>query len=301
MHKLIAVLISSALVSSSLLAAENPIFDQLIGCGITFPDGSVVKLPAPSMPDDADQQTRDRILAKVADRHPLKQFLLDSRVAPFVLKIESIKDEKGNRTGQSVDLWFVAYGDLKKIDEHRLFDELGLLQPPQDRGQEADAELSESRDLAADDLKSRGIAVREKTAEFEEHYGAFDGTLLNRVQISGVMHTAVTSGGKSIQVAAVLDSRFAEDSAFPNRWRSRSKDKLGKTVEGPAQLYQGFGGYAKFTPLDVPARAILIECHVVFHEPHGWFDGMNLLRSKLPVAIQNNVREFRTKLSRLDK
>ena len=40
------------------------------------------------------------------------------------------------------------------------------------------------------------------------------------------------------------------------------------------------------------------EQHVIFAEPTGWFDGANLLRSKLPAAVQNNVRTMRREWAR---
>ena len=42
---------------------------------------------------------------------------------------------------------------------------------------------------------------------------------------------------------------------------------------------------------------MFIECHMIFDEPRGWFGGANLLRSKLPLAVQEEVRNFRRRLS----
>jgi hypothetical protein len=57
------------------------------------------------------------------------------------------------------------------------------------------------------------------------------------------------------------------------------------------------GQYLKVTALvdadDKPNGKLFIEAHMVFHEPQGWFGGANLLGSKLPLAVQDNVREFR--------
>ena len=48
-----------------------------------------------------------------------------------------------------------------------------------------------------------------------------------------------------------------------------------------------------------PSDAMLIEYHVVFEEPEAWFQGANLLSSKLPLVIQDVVRSFRRKLVNL--
>jgi hypothetical protein len=38
--------------------------------------------------------------------------------------------------------------------------------------------------------------------------------------------------------------------------------------------------------------------HTAFHEPQGWFEGHNVLRSKLPLVTKENVRTFRRGLTR---
>ena len=55
----------------------------------------------------------------------------------------------------------------------------------------------------------------------------------------------------------------------------------------------GAGMYFKITKLAAPEGALFIEQHVMFAEPAGWFGGANLLRSKLPIAVQDNVRTMR--------
>ena len=62
---------------------------------------------------------------------------------------------------------------------------------------------------------------------------------------------------------------------------------------GPPQPYGGAGMYLKITKLHEPAGALFVEQHIVFAEPTGWFDGANLLRSKLPLVVQSNVRDMR--------
>jgi hypothetical protein len=40
---------------------------------------------------------------------------------------------------------------------------------------------------------------------------------------------------------------------------------------------------------------------MIFDEPNGWFGGANLLRSKLPLVIQDEVRNFRRRLAAASK
>jgi hypothetical protein len=53
----------------------------------------------------------------------------------------------------------------------------------------------------------------------------------------------------------------------------------------------------KITRLAEPAGSLFVEYHVAFAEPQGWFQGANLLRSKLPIAAQDSVRKFRRTLA----
>ncbi len=50
------------------------------------------------------------------------------------------------------------------------------------------------------------------------------------------------------------------------------------------------------TRLARPEGALFFEMHVVIHEPEAWFGGPNLLRSKMPLVIQENVRNLRRRL-----
>ncbi len=46
-----------------------------------------------------------------------------------------------------------------------------------------------------------------------------------------------------------------------------------------------------------PADAVLVECHLVYEEPYGWFDGVNLVKQKVPMMVQEKARTFRRKLA----
>src|SRR5581483_2351319 len=106
--------------------------------------------------------------------------------------------------------------------------------------------------------------------------------LLKRVQLSGVMHRVSTTTPSSGVICTLLDNRFAEDKTYPNRWRSISRAPGGEMKLGPFHPYSGMGGYTKVTKLSEPASALFVEFHATISEPYGWFDGANLLGSKLP-------------------
>ena len=68
-----------------------------------------------------------------------------------------------------------------------------------------------------------------------------------------------------------------------------------------ALVYSDAALYLKVTRLHEPRGALFGEGHVVFTEPYGWFEGANLLRSKLPPAIQQVVRDLRRELLKAKK
>ena len=102
---------------------------------------------------------------------------------------------------------------------------------------------------------------------------------------------------ESVVAGIKLDERFNKDQEFSNTWSPIVRDAGGKLSVGAPSPYSGLGGYMKITQLREPAGALFVECHIVFAEPEAWFGGKNLLRSKLPLAVQDNVRSFRRKLA----
>jgi hypothetical protein len=106
---------------------------------------------------------------------------------------------------------------------------------------------------------------------------------------------------ESIEIASVLDERFNNDAQFPNIWR-KIDPQADKGMElGPPQPYAGLGNYVRVTQLKSPVGALFVEIHTIYHEPQGWFDGFNLIRSKLPLVTKDNVASFRRKLAQAEK
>lgn len=276
----------------SIAQSQNTVFQELMDQGIELGDGAKMELPEPTLADGVAGDAQQKAIAEAAGRYPITLFAKDSRVAPFTLKTGSIKSDSGEQIGRRVDVWFIAHGELASVRDGDLLKELGLLE----KGSGADTE--KNRDLTAEELAEREIALAEQTPEVEEGYGYFDGPLLNKVRVSGVVHTMLTQSEDSILLATLLDERFADDKAFANRWRSESRDSAGRPVLGDPQLFAGFGGYSKATVIEGDTPRLLVELHIIFSEPEGWFNGKNLLGSKLPILVQDNVRAFRTKLKK---
>src|SRR5205823_3593968 len=144
----------------------------------------------------------------------------------------------------------------------------------------------------------RGIKAKAE-ANLEETYAYVVGSILDRVQVSSTNHAMVSRTKDSIVLAGRLDPRFNKDADFPNQWRPMTLKDDGKEALGPAQPYEGAAMYIKLTRLHEPPGAVFVEFHQVFLEPKKWFDAPNMLKSKLPLVIQSEVRGFRKDFAKL--
>lgn len=294
---LLTMCLSFSLVAAAT-AAENPLAAELLCDGVTMTTGDRITLADVSLADGLDHAAQQQVLRKVAGRYPLSLFTRKSPVAPFSLEMESIKDSSGERTGQRVDLWFIAYGSLQTITDEKLMEDTFKTDPkkPKDLPQS-------SRKLTEEELQARDLTTRSE-ADLKAGYSFFEAPVLERVIVSGVALGVRIKTDESVTVAARLEPEFGDDPDLPNRWRPVEHDEAGRVVIGDPKPYAGFGMIGKATALidedGRPTGMLLVECHAAFHEPKGWFGGANLLRSKLPLAVQDNVRDFRRKLMRAE-
>jgi hypothetical protein len=275
-----------------LLAAGssgNPLFDQLIDKGVAIPGGPVVKLPAPLIQPGSTPKDPETVLDKAAGRAPLKNFINPSIDAPISVEIEVIEAKGGERCAQVVHLRFVAYGKLKALSETDFIKQL-----LGGKGKKGSAGGAEPVVLDEKELNARGIKPS-AAADIKEEYTTMTLTLLDKVQVEGVTRGVRTTAPYTILHAVQLDDRFRDDKKYPNQWRKIDEKGDGEKA-GPPSPYTAMAGYVQATELSDPKGALLIEMHFVFHEPPGWFGEHNLLRSKLPIAIRDNVKNFRLKL-----
>lgn len=285
---LVLVLWASLTAADAGESPPNQLLDQLIQEGI--PIGALsVPLPSPTFAGGAQPEYRD-IVTQVAGRHGWVPFVRDSIVAPFALKLNFVKDANGQRVGHTIDVWFVAHGSLATLQDADWFGDLMGLDA--DESQDAGAEI--------DGDVLRQVGIRQATGVIEQ-FIRMDFPVLKRVRVQGVGRIVDSSSERTLVVAWELDRRFDGHPDFSNVWRSVDADDTGRRRLGPPHAYQGYGGYAKITPLPKPAGALFVETHVVLHEPRAWFSGDNFLRSKLPLVMQETVRKFRRALKKREQ
>jgi hypothetical protein len=258
--------------------ALNPLYHDLRTTGVLIGPDLRAKLPPPVVADGLDAAAQKAaITALDAGDHSWAEFTRDSPVAPQVVRIADVTPSDPAAPARRLTVGFVAHGDFDATDDEKFLDRLL-------NGGRGDGA---GKPVAAADLAKRNITPGER-----ERFGHVGFDVLERVKLSVTGRAVWSKTGESVLAAAAIDPRFVGDADFPDQWQSLTKPN-GKEKLGPAQPYTGAGLYLKVTKLAAPAGALFVEQHVVFAEPKGWFDGANLLRSKLTPVVQSNVRSMR--------
>jgi hypothetical protein len=272
--------------------AANPVFDYLTNRGVTVAPKEVVRLPPPTMADGLSAADQRKAIEGIPENnHTFEDMTRKSVVAPVVLRI-SQDDERQNPVGRRIDLWFVTYGNLKTLVDDEFLDSQF-----KSATSESDAETgSQSKNLTEACLARRGLTVPKRFED--DRYGASEFSILDKVRLNATTRSVAIQCNESVLSASILDPRFANDPEFPNRWRPITRDEDGRRVFGEPHPYSGYGAYVKVTRLAEPAGALFIEYHAAFAEPPEWFNGKNLLRSKLPIVAQHIVRQLRRGLEK---
>jgi hypothetical protein len=272
---------------AALLAADpaqdNPILQELIQKGVTLSNGEVAKIAEPTLKDGLSAEQQKEVVTKLSKRYDWNLFSRKSTVAPFVLEIASTEG-KGGVKATRVDVFFIAHGKLSSVtSDESLQKFLGT------------SDKDKNSLLQPEELLRRKI-VQAPDGTVVERFSVIESRLIEKVMLAGVLQSARTQSDQSIVLAWVMDKRFNGDATLPNQWQSITP----RSELGPAKVYSAYAAYSKLTALKIPGLtdAMFVEIHWLFEEPYGWFNGRNLLRSKLPIGVQSNVRGFRQKLSR---
>jgi len=268
----------------------NPLYRELRQQGIAVGAKLKPTLPAALFVEGLNAKQQKVLLTKLAgDDYPVEELLRPSVVAPYVFRVTEFATQDPKTLGRRTELWFIAYGKLETLTHDNL---TKLYQ-----GARKDSQLKPLSDehLAARKLK------RLTSANIEDAFFHTSYPMLERVHIDATFRTVASRSKESVLLASRLDAAFATDKEFPNQWRPLDADEAGNLKLGPPQPYEGVGVYFKISRLHEPESALFIELHQVFAEPTKWFNSPGVLRSKLPLVVQSEVRAFRRELAKLAK
>ena len=268
-------------------APTNPVAETLIRDGIRSGEVAVT-LPRPSLADGSDAATcRDLLRKVVGDERSVENFLRDSVTAPFILRTADVKAKDGIlRAG---DLWFAVRGDLDEVDLRQV---LGKAEAATVEAGNMRFTTKQLPDAAAGRYPAERLAPQPGRDEWFTHAS---GRLLDRIGLEVTEHGVATRTAESLTIAATTSRAFDADPDFPNRWSTIART-AGKEASGPPRPYLGGGSYAKITRLASDPGVLLVEAHFAFFEPQDWFDGNPILRSKLSLICQDQVRHLRREI-----
>ena len=286
-----------ALAAAGPAAAEdNPVLAELLSKGVAMPDGSALKLPAPTLPDGLDAAEQTAAITKLAaPNYTIEQFTQKYSSAPVALKVRTVRGEQGT-VCRTIDFGFVAHGRWETLVSNKFADT--IVNTKKKENSEKGRTVSKAGFLTEEETRKRELTPSVKKEGQEERFFYTTFTLFDLVEVSATRDAVLTKSPSSFVLAARVDPRFADDAEYPNQWRGVERNAVGDLVFKKKQPYGGAGFYIKVTRLALPKGTIFVEYHSVFHEPKGWFDGENLLRAKLPTIIQHEVRQFRGKFGK---
>lgn len=259
---------------------------------------SLVEELEPTLRDGMSAEQQQSAIRDVLGRLEESRFYSRSVVSPFVFELAPIGKLEDGGQQQRLDLWFVAYGTLADIEDRKMIDDL----TGDDVAGEADAasesELpQQARPLSEQEVAERGLTVGDRADGSSIAYSIIAANLLDKVFLTGITQSIYRRSDEAIEVTLSLAPELWDDREFPARWHPLTKGTDGRLVVGDPERYTAAAATIRVTPLSHIAGALLIELHVTYAEPRGWFDGRNLLRSKLPPVLQDSVRKFRRKLA----
>jgi hypothetical protein len=263
--------------------AANDVYQALLKDGVTL-SGAHVAFPAPLLSDGDNPEAERAALLKLAgSQSAVEELLRNAVTAPQILKLHDEKAQDGTliRAGA---LWFAVHARLDEIDPARLGARGAEAKPV-----EAGNMRFTSKLLDDEVLKQRGIMRSDPKLEWYTHVV---GDLLDRIHVEATDHVRATKSERSWVFASRTDPRFDDDAQDPNRWTTLGRGGQAKASAGP-QRFAGGASTTTISRLQSQPGVLLVEGHFAFAEPRAWFDGAPILRSKIALVAQDQIRRLR--------
>ncbi len=254
--------------------------------GVEVAEGVRAPLPPPLVHlEPADDEAS---LHELAGGAGWDRFIEDAVTAPVTVTIEPVT-VNDTRLGHRVRMAFVLHVPLEKLQgDEAVKRTLGA----------EDSKGASAKQLPAAELTAAGI---EPDGSGHEQFLVVEIPLLNRIKVRGVVRAVKMESPGGVQVAWEFDPRFENVPQWRATWTKIEENELGDRVEGEPQPYRGCGGIVTVKKLRTTAKSdanlLVVESRMVICEPEVWFQGSNLLRSKIPLSTQEGVRTLRRKLA----
>ena len=262
--------------------------------------GQNERLVAPKVDPRSSAADRAGAQERLAGVHGWKRFSRNSVVAPVKIELAYLKDESDQRIGHRVHVAYVVHAGLDMLRDADLMGELfgsrSDSESDQDHSETDDSNESEDS-FRSEELDPSALAEFQIESQEGVSYGWLEFLLLKKVELQGVIRSQRWEDDDFVAIVWELDDRFSNrnppDKQYRNEWTRRDRDPSGELVLSDPKPYSGAAGYLVISAIEGLENASLIEAEVVLHEPEGWFNGSSLLRSKLPLILQESARRFR--------
>ena len=284
-------MIALALITST--CAEQPALVRDVAKEtFEFPSGDAFQLAPPTIDNGMTAKQRINELSQLAGNAGWKRFSRKSAVAPVTIKVKYLTDSQGNHIGHSLHIAFVVHASIETLRDKNLMQQIfHAEQKSEEPKKPTESEVADQQ-FSEVQLAEMGITKAEDTsfskAEFE---------LLKKIKLRGVIQIQRAATQRELDYVFRLDPRFNNANETANAWTRINKNDATQTARDVQWFaYSGAAGYLVVRKLPELDGACLIESRILLHEPTDWFNGSHLLRSKLPLIIQETARSFRRKL-----
>lgn len=277
-------------VQAQTESPTDDLLEVLTAEGVELTDGLAVTIPKPMIYDGQGPAERQQALEELAGKVGWQRFSRNSVVAPVMIDIKYIKNDRGAKVGHRIHHAFVAYADLDTLRDEEMMERI-FGRP----GDSDDAGGVATQEVPGSVLARMGLDSSEGSPD---SFAYVTLPLLNKVTVRGVIRMQRREGPKWFELAWQLEPRFARSGEFANTWTKIERNAVGKPIESAPVPYSGCAGFVSVHQIDDASHQLLIETRMVLYEPEEWFGGSNFLRSKLPISMQENARSFRRKLSK---
>ncbi len=186
----------AAIFASLLLGVgdpANPLLNELLDKGLPVPQGPTLRLPPPLLKEGLSIQDQEAALKRAAGKNDFENFTKDTPGAPFTLNLNAV-DDKGKRVGQTIDVYFLAFGKLDKVKKEDVLNQ--LIGTESKKGKN----VGQAKILSAEQLRMRGIQSL-NGPNVEERFACLDFLLLEKVKITGVTDNVKTTGPDWVALA----------------------------------------------------------------------------------------------------
>lgn len=281
------------------LLASNPVYQRLVDPAWESP----FRLsPVRFTEGQSAEVQRAELVRLAAPRYRPEELLRPSVVAPhlFSMTREPLSGESSGFV-QRARVVFALRGDLNALANEQFLDRLlGRSAVPSEPESESTAEAGEqaaaengARSLTAEEIARAGIEDSKAAGSTACEFHLVRGELLSRVRIAGAVQSHWVRNGEGLLWAVRTDERFADQDELAATWERLERDAAGDLEVAERGHWSGGGAYLWVSRWRSDPEILICEAEIAWSEPRAWFGGANLIASKLPPAIQTQVRELR--------